>query len=102
MTKEELVTQCLTDNPVMIQTINDVERELSEEERLEAASAWADMRLAQIAHEAELAAQAAAEEAAKQQAFNDAVAAAVAAALAAQQTPASTAEPVVEEVTVEE
>ena len=43
-----------------------------------------------------------AEEAAKQQAFNDAVAAAVAAALAAQQTPATTAEPVVEEVTVEE
>ena len=87
MTKEELVTQCLADNPVMIQTLNDVERELSEEERLEAASAWADMRLEQIAYEVELAAQAAAEEAAKQQAFNDAVAAAVAAALAAQQTP---------------
>jgi hypothetical protein len=44
----------------------------------------------------------AAEEAAKQQAFNDAVAAAVAAALAAQQTPASTAEPVVEEPVVTE
>ena len=44
----------------------------------------------------------AAEEAAKQQAFNDAVAAAVAEILAAQQTPATTAEPVVEEVTVEE
>ena len=87
MTKEELVTQCLADNPVMIQTLNDVEHELSEEERLEAASAWADMRLEQIAYEVELAAQAAAEEAAKQQAFNDAVAAAVAAALAAQQTP---------------
>jgi len=86
MTKEELIAQCLADNPVMIQTINDVERELSEEERVEAASAWADMRLAQIAHEAEIAAQAAAEEAAKQQAFNDAVAAAVAAALAAQES----------------
>jgi hypothetical protein len=97
MTKEELVTQCLADNPVMIQTLNDVPRELSEEERIETANAWADMRLAQIAHEAELAAQAAAEEAAKQQAFNDAVAAAVAAALAAQQTPATTTEPVVEE-----
>ena len=96
MTKEELVAQCLTDNPVMIQTINNVERELSEEERIEAANAWADMRLEQIAYEAELAAQAAAEEAAKQQAFNDAVAAAVAAALAAQ-TPATTAEPTVEE-----
>ena len=85
MTKEELVTQCLTDNPVMIETINDVTRELSEQERLEAANAWADMRLEQIAYEAELAAQAAAEEAVKQQAFNDAVAAAVATALAAQQ-----------------
>ncbi len=94
MTKEELVTQCLTDNPVMTQTLNDVPRELSEEERIEAANAWADMRLEQIALEEQLAAEAvakaeaeAAEEAAKQQAFNDAVAAAVAAALAAQQTP---------------
>ena len=94
MTKEELVTQCLADNPVMIQTLNDVPRELSEEERIEAANAWADMRLEQIALEEQLAAEAvakaaaeAAEEAAKQQAFNDAVAAAVAAALAAQQTP---------------
>ena len=57
MTKEELVTQCLADNPVMIQTLNDVECELSEEERIEAANAWADMRLEQIAYEAELAAQ---------------------------------------------
>lgn len=85
MTKEELVTQCLEDNSVMIQTVNNIERELSKEERLEAASAWADMRLEQIAYETELAAQTAAEEAAKQQAFNDAVAAAVAAALSAQQ-----------------
>jgi FKBP-type peptidyl-prolyl cis-trans isomerase len=72
MTKEELVTQCLADNPVMIQTLNDVERELSEEERIEAANAWADMRLEQIALEEQLAAEAvakaeaqAAEEAAK-------------------------------------
>jgi hypothetical protein len=102
MTKEELVTQCLADNPVMIQTLNNVPRELSEEERIEAANAWADMRLEQIALEEQLAAEAVAkaaeeaaavaaaeaEEAAKQQAFNDAVVAAVAAALAAQQTPA--------------
>ena len=104
MNKEELITQCLADNPVMTQTNNDVERELSEEERIEAANAWADMRLEQIALEEQLAAEAiakaaaeAAEEVAKQQAFNDAVAAAVAAALAAQQTPASTSEPTVEE-----
>lgn len=51
MTKEELIAQCLADNPVMIQTVNDVERELSEEERIEAANAWADMRLEQIAAE---------------------------------------------------
>jgi hypothetical protein len=57
MTKEELVTQCLTENPVMIQTINDVERELSEEERITAANAWADMRLAQIAYQEKLAEQ---------------------------------------------
>ena len=94
MTKEELIAQCLADNPVMTQTLNDISRELSEEERIEAASAWADMRLEQIALEEQLAAEAvakaaaeAAEEAAKQQAFNDAVSAAVAAALAAQQTP---------------
>jgi hypothetical protein len=96
MTKEELIAQCLADNPVMTQTINDVERELSEEERIEAASAWADMRLEQIALEEQLASEAeakAVEETAKQQAFNDAVAAAVAAALAAQQTPATTEEP---------
>ena len=101
MTKEELVTQCLTDNPIMIQTVNGIERELSEEERIEAANAWADMRLAQIAYEEELATQAAAEEAAKQQAFNDAVAQAVAAILAAQ-TPATTAEPTVVEPAIEE
>jgi len=51
MTKEKLVAQCLADNSVMIQTVNDVERELSEEERIEAANAWADMRLEQIAAE---------------------------------------------------
>ena len=51
---------------------------------------WAANRLAKLTKIAEA-------EAAKQQAFNDAVSAAVAAALAAQQTPASTAEPTVEE-----
>jgi hypothetical protein len=95
MTKEELIAQCLADNLVMIQTVNNVERDLSEEERIEAATAWADMRLEQIALEEQLAAETEAketEEAAKQQAFNDAVAAAVAAALAAQQEPVVTQE----------
>jgi protein-disulfide isomerase len=68
-------------------------REMTDEEFVEY-----ELRQSAIMQEQEQAeAQAAAEEAAKQQAFNDAVAAAVAAALAAQQTPASTAEPIVEE-----
>ena len=92
MNRQELIEQCFIENPIMTQTINNIERELSEEERIKAVNAWADMRLEQIAYEAELAAQAAAEEAAKQQAFNDAVAAAVAAVLAAQQEPVVTQE----------
>jgi hypothetical protein len=54
MNKKDLVAQCLADNPVMTQTINDVTRELSEAERTEAANAWADMRLERIAYEAKL------------------------------------------------
>jgi hypothetical protein len=57
MNKKELVAQCLAENPVMIQTLNDIERELSEQETIEAANAWADMRLEQIAYETELAEQ---------------------------------------------
>ena len=49
MNKEQLVKKCLADHPVMIQTVNEVERELSEEERIEAANSWADMILEQTA-----------------------------------------------------
>jgi hypothetical protein len=59
MNKKQLVEQCLAENPVMVETINDETRELSKEERTEAANAWADMRLEQIAYEEELANQAA-------------------------------------------
>jgi L-lactate utilization protein LutC len=90
MIKKQLIEQCLLEHPTMTQVINNVERELTEEERLETASAWADMRLQQIALEEQLAAEAEAKaeaEAAEQQKFNDAVAQAVAAALATLQTP---------------
>ena len=69
-----------------------IDREMNNEE-------FAQYQIDQAAEVARVTAKAeakAAEEAAKQQAFNDAVAAAVAAALATQ-TPATTAEPVVEE-----
>jgi membrane protein involved in colicin uptake len=77
-----------------------VERELNAEELAQFEIDQAVEIAHQAANEARKAAEAeakAAEEAAKQQAFNDAVAAAVAEILAAQQTPATTAEPVVEE-----
>lgn len=70
-----------------------IERDMTAEE-----IAFQEIEIAKIAAEAEALA---AEEAAKQQAFNDAVAQAVAAILAAQ-TPATTAEPAVEEPTVTE
>ena len=71
--------------------------DLSADEYQTTIAEWAANRLAKLTKIAEAEAAKAAEEAAKQQAFNDAVAAAVAVALAAQQTPATTAEPVVEE-----
>jgi hypothetical protein len=49
MNKEQLIEQCLTENPVMIQTINDVEYTLTEDERIAAANAWADMKIEQAA-----------------------------------------------------
>jgi membrane protein involved in colicin uptake len=70
-----------------------IDREMTDEE-------FAQYEADQAAAEARKVAEAeakAAEEAAKQQAFNDAVASAVAEILAAQQTPATTAEPTVEE-----
>lgn len=66
MNKKELVAQCLAENPVMIETINDVTRELSEEERIQAASDWADRRLELIAYEAKVKAEAQAKETKRQ------------------------------------
>jgi len=53
MNKQDYIDQCLTDNPVMIQIINDIEYTLSEEERIAAATAWAQMKIEQENESAE-------------------------------------------------
>jgi hypothetical protein len=63
MTKNELIAQCKAENPQMFQTINDETIELVGQEYEKACSDWADMRLAQIAFENELAIVQAAKEA---------------------------------------
>jgi hypothetical protein len=65
MTKNELVAQCKAENSQMFQTVNDEIIELVGEEYEKACSDWAEMRLAQIAMENELAATQAAKEAAQ-------------------------------------
>ena len=52
-TKLELIAQLKAENPTMIQTINGVEIELTAEEYEKACNNWADMRLVQIALEAD-------------------------------------------------
>jgi hypothetical protein len=47
MNKQELIEQCLLENPTMVQTINDIEYILSEQERIETATIWADMKIEQ-------------------------------------------------------
>jgi len=49
MNKQKLIEQCLLENPIMVQTINDVEYILSEQERIETATIWADMKIEQAA-----------------------------------------------------
>jgi hypothetical protein len=66
MNKKELVAQCLAENPIMTETINGVSRDLSEEERNQAASDWADRRLELIAYEAKVKAEAQAKETKRQ------------------------------------
>jgi hypothetical protein len=65
MTKNDLIAQCKAENPQMFQTVNDETIELVGEEYEKACSNWAEMRLAQIAMEDELAATQAAKEAAQ-------------------------------------
>jgi hypothetical protein len=52
-TKSELIAQLKAENPTMVQTINGVEIELTAEEYEKACNNWADMRLVQIAAEAD-------------------------------------------------
>ena len=46
--KAELIAELRASTPVMIQTINDVERELPEAEYEKALEDWAEMRLIQL------------------------------------------------------
>jgi hypothetical protein len=46
--KAELIAELKTANPVMIETVNDVERQLTEAEYEKAAENWAEMRLIQL------------------------------------------------------
>ena len=66
MNKEELIAQCLAENPVMTETINGVSRDLLEEERNQAANDWADRQLERISYQAELIAKAEAKAAQRQ------------------------------------
>ena len=64
-TKSELIAQLKAENPTMTATLNDEKRLLSDAEYEQTCDAWADMRLEQIAKEAENAAQQAIKEAAQ-------------------------------------
>jgi hypothetical protein len=65
MTKNELIAQCKAENPQMFQTLNDEIIELVGQDYEKACSDWAEMRLAQIALENELAEAQTAKEAAQ-------------------------------------
>lgn len=52
-TKAQLIKECKDANPTMIQIINDVEIELTGADYEKACSDWAEMKLAQLALEAE-------------------------------------------------
>lgn len=54
MTKEQLIAQCKAENPKMIATILGQKVELSSAEYEKACEDWANMRLEQIAYEAEI------------------------------------------------
>lgn len=50
-TKSQLIAQCKTENPKMIQTVNGEEIELTGAEYEKACENWAEMKLAQAADE---------------------------------------------------
>jgi len=51
MTKEQLIAQCKSENPVILQTINGEEIELTGKDYEDACLKWAEMRLEQISYE---------------------------------------------------
>jgi hypothetical protein len=53
-TREQLIAECKSANPVMKQIVNDVEVELTSEEYEKACEGWADMRLEQLEKEAKI------------------------------------------------
>jgi hypothetical protein len=57
-TKAQLIAQCKAENPTMVQTVNGEEIELTGAEYNAACEAWAEMKLAQQANQAELEAKA--------------------------------------------
>jgi hypothetical protein len=57
-TKAQLIAQCKAENPTMVQIVNGEEIELTGAEYNAACEAWAEMQLAQQAHQAEVEAKA--------------------------------------------
>ncbi len=57
-TKAQLIKECKDANPTMIQTINGIEVELTGADYEKACSDWAEMKLTQLAFEAEVEAKA--------------------------------------------
>ena len=52
-TKDELIAECKLQNPTMIQIVNDVKIELTGADYDQACADWAEMRLVQLANDAE-------------------------------------------------
>lgn len=65
MTREQLIALCKQENPTIIGEINGEPVALTGEAYERACEDWADMRLVQIAHDEQVAAEAAAKEAAR-------------------------------------
>ena len=51
MNKDQLIAQCKSENPVILQTINGEEVELTGKDYENACLKWAEMRLEQMAYE---------------------------------------------------
>jgi hypothetical protein len=49
-TKTQLIAQCKSENPTMVQTINEIDLPLDKAEYDKACADWADMKLAQEAN----------------------------------------------------